>query len=260
MFDVSKELREQTINIIDDLVDEIAPGYLSLNLRFDFNYRVVIYEEIYKYLWSEFGRRRFENVDYRNEVFDLLRTVQSEKFFDVIECVLKIVCACVHTQSMMPDDIILNPSAGNELWSRKKSMRDRHIIRFERTVDELNRILAQNDAKYRYNLHGESVQMVMFDSILELIEDSDIQEPDDNQIQEHHQNQEDSDIQEPDDNQIQKHHQNRNRSELWNKRNYIITVVALIFIILDFAFGDSFLIRLWNSLPTIKEKIAGWFR
>lgn len=74
-FKDSQKLREQTINIIDDLVDRIAPGYFSLNLRIDFNYRVVIYEEIYKYLWNKFGMRRSENVDYRNEVFDFLRIV-----------------------------------------------------------------------------------------------------------------------------------------------------------------------------------------
>ena len=47
---VSQELREQIVNIIDDLVDEIAPGYLPPNSIFPLNYREAIYEEVYKYL------------------------------------------------------------------------------------------------------------------------------------------------------------------------------------------------------------------
>ena len=86
---VSQELKEQIVNIIDDLVDEIAPGYLPPNSIVPLNYREAIYEEVYKYLWNEFGRRRFEDVDYRDEVFNFLREVPSEKFFNVTEHLLK---------------------------------------------------------------------------------------------------------------------------------------------------------------------------
>ena len=40
----------------------------------------------------------------------------------------------------------------------------------------------------------------------------------------------------------------------------IIAVAGVIIALLIFLFGDNILIRLWNSLPTIREKIAGWFR
>ena len=86
------------------------------------------------------------------------------------------------------------------------------------------------------------------------------EETDNNQTPEQHQRKEDSNVQEPDDHQAPEHHQNQNRSEFWNRRNYIIAIVALVFLILDFAFGNSILIRFWNHLPTIKESIAGWFR
>ena len=83
--DVSKELREQTINIIDDLVNEVAPGYLRPNFLLFRGYQKEIYERVYKSLWDEFGKRRFENVNYRDEIFDFLREVSSEDFFKVIE-------------------------------------------------------------------------------------------------------------------------------------------------------------------------------
>ena len=88
-FNVSQELREQIINIIDDLVDKIAPGYLLPNPIFPFNYREAIYEKVYKSLSAEFGMRRFENANYRREVFSFLREVPSKKFFNVIEHLLK---------------------------------------------------------------------------------------------------------------------------------------------------------------------------
>ena len=255
MFNVSQELREKTINTIDDLVNDIAPGYLIPNPIFRLNYTATIYEEIYKYLWSEFGRRRYENVDYRDEIFDFLREVPSEKFFDVTEHLLKIVFQIVHIEITIPDDIIRDTNAGNKKWSRNESVRDRHIKRFKGAVDILNRRLSQHNAKYRYDLGSGFVQMVSLDTGSDVPEENnDIQEP-----TEHHQNQEDSEIQ-PHDNQIQKHHQSQSRSELWNRRNCIIAFVALVFILLDFAFGNSILIRLWDALPTIKEKISGWFR
>ena len=80
-FNISQELREQIVNIIDDLVDDIAPGYLSPNSIARFDYRTAIYEAAYKSLSAEFGMRRFEYVDYRREVFDFLREVPSEKVF-----------------------------------------------------------------------------------------------------------------------------------------------------------------------------------
>ena len=41
--DISQKLREQTINIVTDLVDGIAPGYLLPNPYFPFDYRNAIY-------------------------------------------------------------------------------------------------------------------------------------------------------------------------------------------------------------------------
>ena len=235
---VSPELREQIVNIIDDLVNQITLGYLFPNPVFRYDYKTAIYERVYKSLWSEFGRRHFENVNYRDEVFDFLREVPSEKFFNATERLLKTMYGRVHIQRVIPDDIIPNPSAGNELWSRKKSVRDMHIRLFKEAVDILNYRLSQNNMKHHYDELGRMVR-----------HDSGLDTPKEN-----------NSIQEPDNNQTQEHHRNQSRSEFWNRRGYRIAVVALIFIILDFAFGDSILIRLWNSLPTIKEKIAGWFR
>ena len=95
-FNVSQELREQIVNIIDDLVYKIAPDYLLPNPFLPFNYLEAIYEEVYKSLSTEFGMRRFENANYHREVFNFLREVPSEKFFNVIEHLLKVVCARVH--------------------------------------------------------------------------------------------------------------------------------------------------------------------
>lgn len=234
-FNVSQELREQIVNIIDDLVDKIAPGYLSPNSIFRFDYRIAIYEAAYKSLWSEFGRRRFEYVNYRDEVFDFLREVPSAKFFTVTEHLLKVLCEGVHIQITIPDDIILNPSAGNELWSRKESVRDRHISLFKGALDLLNHRLCQNNARYRYELGDESVEMVRLDTGLEV-------------------SKKDSGIQKQDDNQTPEHHRKKSRSEFWKRKNYMIAVVAVIFAFLEFAFGSGILIRplhwLWNYLQT----------
>lgn len=241
---VSQELREQIVNIIDDLVDKIAPGYLLPNPIFPFDYRTAIYEAAYKSLSAEFGMRRFEYVDYRDEVFDFLREVPSEKFFNVIEHLLKVVCEGVHIQKTIPDDIIPNPHAGNEPWSRKESVRNNHIRLFKGAVDILNHRLAQSNAKYRYKLRGESVQMVKLDTGLDVPkQESNIQK-------------ENSGIQEPDDNQTSRHHRDQGHSEFWNRKTYTITVVGVIFVIFTFAFGDGIfrplLQRLWNYLQTIR--------
>ena len=220
---VSPELREQIVNIIDDLVNQITLGYLFPNPVFRYDYKTAIYERVYKSLWSEFGRRHFENVNYRDEVFDFLREVPSEKFFNATERLLKTMYGRVHIQRVIPDDIIPNPSAGNELWSRKKSVRDMHIRLFKEAVDILNYRLSQNNAKYRY----ESGKMVRVNGGPELPE-------------------EDNHIQEPDDNHTQEHHQNKNRSEFWNRRNYILMFVAVIVAALMFFFGDGILIRLFH--------------
>ena len=235
---VSPKLREQIVNIIDDLVDEIAPGYLPPNPIFPKNYRNAIYEEIYKSLWSEFGRRRFENVNYRDEIFEFLREVPSQNFFKVTEHLLKVVYRIIHIRIAIPDDIILNPSAGNKLWSRKKSVRDRHISRFKGGVDILNYRLSQNDAKYRYELDGKFVQMVRLDTGLDgPKQDSSIQK-------------ENSGIQKKDNNQTPAHHQNQGRSEIWNRRNYILMFLAVILAALMLLFGDGILRPLlhwvWN--------------
>ena len=234
-FNVSQELREQIVNIIDDLVDEIAPGYLPPNSIFPLNYREAIYEEVYKSLWNEFGRRRFEYVDYRDEVFDFLREVPSEKFFNVTEHLLKVIYGIIHIRIAIPDDIILNPSAGNKLWSRKESVRDRHISRFKGAVDILNYKLSQNKAKYRYELDGKFVQMVRLDTR------SDVPK-------------EDSGIEKKDDNQTPEHNHLQSRSEIWGRKNYILGFVMVVVAILEFAIGDGILRpllqRLWIYLQT----------
>ena len=242
--DVSPELREQIINIIDDLVDDIAPGYLLPNSFFPLNYRNAIYEEIYKSIWDELGLRRFENVNYRDGIFNLLRDVPSEKFFNVTEYLLKIVYRIVHIQKTIPDNIALHPHGGEKKWSRKKSVRDEHIRFFKGAVDILNYRLSQNKSEYRYKLDGNFVQMVRVDTGLDVPEEnSGTQEPDDTQTLKKN-----SSIQETDANQKPKDHQNQSRSEFWNKRSYRITVVgvviailALITAILIFFFGDGIL-------------------
>ena len=255
-FNVSTELREQIINIIGDLVDKIAPGYRTPNSFSRFDYKEAIYERVYKFVWDELGMRRFEYVNYRDEVFDLLREVPSANFFTVTEHLLKVVCEGVHIQRTIPDDIIPNPSAGNELWSRKEFVRDMHINLFKGAMDKLNYRLSQHNAKYRYELRGEAVQMVRHDTGLGVPEEeSDIQETDDHQTPKRHQNQKESDIQDPNDNQIPKHHQNQNRSEFWHRRGYRIAVVGVIVAILVLCFGEGILIRplrwVWSHLQTL---------
>ncbi|RKU25499.1 hypothetical protein C6497_15600 [Candidatus Poribacteria bacterium] len=250
--DVSPKLREQIVNIVDDLVERISPGYLLPNIFFPLNYEEVIYKEVYIFLWNEFGMRRFENANYRHEVFDFLREVPSEKFFNVIECLLKVVYDIVHIQIMIPDNIIPNPHAGNELWSRKESVRNRHISFFKEALEKLNHRLSQNNAKYRYEMDEESVQIVRFDNGLDVPKD-------------------DSSIQEKDNNQTPEHPHNQSRSEFWSKKNYIISkknyiigVVGVIFVILDFAFGNAILKPLlhwlWNYLQPLLQNIATIFR
>jgi hypothetical protein len=233
---VSQELKEQIVNIIDDLVDEIAPGYLLPNPMFPFNYREAIYEKVYKSLWNEFGQRRFEYADYRDEVFDFLRNVPSEKFFNVTEHLLKVIYDIVHIQIAIPDDIILNPAAGNELWSRKESVRDKHISRFKGAVDILNDRLSQNKAKYRYELDGKFVQMVGLDTR------SDVPK-------------EDSRIEKKDDNQTSEHNHVQSRSESWARKTYILTfvgvvvaILGVVVAILTFAIGSGSLRPLLQKL------------
>ncbi len=234
-FNVSQKLREQIVNIIDDLVDEIAPGYLPPNSIFPLNYRKAIYEEVYKSLWSEFGRRRFEDVDYRDEVFGFLREVPSENFFNVTEHLLKVIYGIVHIQIAIPDNIMLNPSDGNKRWSRQESVRDRHINRFKGAVDILNYRLSQNKAKYRYELDSKFVQMVRFDTQLDVPK-------------------EDSDIEKKDDNQTPEHNHIQSRSEIWARKTYILGFVMVVLAILEFAIGDGILRpllqRLWTYLQT----------
>ena len=237
--DVSQGLREQTVNIIDELVNEIAPGYLPPNLVLFRGYQEAIYKRVYKSLWDEFGKRCFENVNYRDEIFDFLREVSSEEFFSVTEYLLKEMYRIVHIQRTIPDEIILNPYAGEELWSRKESVRDGHIRRFKGAVDMLNHRLFQSNAEYRYELSGEFVQMVSLDAGLDVPEES-------------------NDIQEPGDNQTAEQHQKRSRSEFWNRRSYGIAVAAVIIALLIFLFGDGILRqplhRVWKYLQTILNR------
>ena len=259
--DVSQELREQTINIIDDLVNEVAPGYLRPNFLLFRGYQKKIYERVYKSLWDEFGKRRFENVNCRDEIFDFLREVSSEDFFKVIEYLLKEMYRIVHIQKTIPDDIIRDPNAGNALWSRKESVRNRHISRYKGAVDILNYRLSQKNTKYCYELTSTLVKL---DAGLDAPEqDGSIQEPksksagstvsrtNDNQKK-------DSDIQEPDNNQTPVHHQNHSRSEFWNRRGYRIAVVGVIVAIFVLCFGEGILIRPlhwgWNHLQTILNR------
>ena len=263
-FKDSQELREQIVNIIDDLVDRIAPGYLLPNPYFRFDYRMAIYENFYKSLWREFGRRRSKNVDYRDEVFDFLREVPSANFFIAIEHLLKVMCQGVYIQRAIPDDIIPNPSAGNERWSRKESDRDRHIKLFKDAVDDINDRILKNNSKCLYTLERASIQLVRLDTGLDVPEkNNDIQGQNDNQTPAHDQNQKDSDIQELDDNQIPEHHQNQSRSELWNRRNFIIGVLMLFFTAVGVLFGTGILIPslrwVWNHLQPILKNITTWF-
>ena len=62
-------------------------------------------------------------------------------------------------------------------------------------------------------------------------------------------------IQDPNDNQIPEHHQNQNRSEFWNRRSYGIAVGGIIVAILVLCFGEGILMRplrwVWNYLQTL---------
>ena len=253
---VSQKLREQTINIIVDLVNDIAPGYLPPNRILFRGYQEAIYKRVYKSLSDELGVRRFENINYRDQISYFLREVPSEDFFNVTEYLLKEMYRIVHIQITIPDDIALNPYGGEKLWSRKASVRDRHISLFKGAVDKLNHRLSQSNFKHHYELSGESIQMIGSDTGLEAPEeDSSIQKKDDNQTPVHHQNQEDSGIQEPDNNQTPVHHQNHSRSEFWHRRGYRIAVVGVIVAILVLCFGEGILIRPlhwgWNHLQTV---------
>ena len=240
-FKDSQELREQIVNIIDDLVNDIVPGYLLPNTIFPFDYKKAIYKNVYKDLWREFGKRRSEYADYREEVFDFLREVPSNKIFTVTELLLKVVCRIVYIQRTIPDNIIPNPSAGNQRWSRKESVRNRHIKLFKDSVDDINDRILKNNSKCLYKMNGESVHLVRLNTGSDVPE-----ETDNNQTPEQHQRKEDNDVQDPNDNQIPEHHQNQNRSKLWNKRSLNLVLVGVILTALLFLFGDSILIRLWN--------------
>ena len=219
--DVSQKLREQIINIVTDLVDGIAPGYLVPNPIFPLDYQERIYNQIYKYLWDEFGKKRFESAFYQHDIFEFLRNVPSNEFFNAVEHLLKVVSGIVYIQETIPDNII--SPGGEPPWTRPESVRNKHINRFNEAVAKLNYRLSQNNAKYRY----ESGKMVRVNGGPELPE-------------------EDNHIQEPDDNHTQEHHQNKNRSEFWNRRNYILMFVAVIVAALMFFFGDGILIRLFH--------------
>jgi hypothetical protein len=267
-FKDSQVLRGQIVNIIEDLVEGIVPGYLSPNSFSRFDYSTEIYKHVYKKLWREFGRKRSEYADYRDEVSDFLREVPSEDFFTATEHLLKVVCRIVYIQRTIPDDILPNPNAGNQLWNRKESVRNWHIKLFKDSVDDINDRILKNNSKCLYTLEGEFVQLVRLGTGLEVPEgESGIQETDDKQNSELQQKKKESDILETDDKHPPKLHQNQSRSEFWYKRNYriavivaILTAAAVILTGLSLLFGDNILIRLWNHLPTIKESIAGWFR
>ena len=225
--DVSQKLREQIINIVTDLVDDIAPGFLVPNPFFPLDYQERIYEQIYKSLWDEFGKQRFESAFYHHEIFEFLRNVTSNDFFYAVEHLLKVVSGIVYLQGTIPDNII--SPGGEPPWTRPESVRNKHINLFNDAAAKLNYRLSQNNAKYRY----ESGKMVRVNGGPELPE-------------------EDNHIQEPDDNHTQEHQQNKNRSEFWNRKIYIITLVGVIIVFLDFAFDSGMLIRLfhwvWNYL------------
>ena len=103
-------------------------------------------------------------------------------------------------------------------------------------MDDINDRILKNNSKCLYNLEGESIQLVRLDTGLDVPEGH-------------------NSIQEPNDNQTPEHHQNQSRSEILNRRNYIIAVVGLIFLILTFIFGDGILKPLlhllWNYLQTL---------
>lgn len=148
---------------------------------------------------------------------------------------MKVIYDIVHIQIAIPDDIILDPSGGNKRWSRKESVRDRHISRFKGAVDILNYRLSQNKAKYCYELDGKFVQMVRLDTR------SDVPK-------------EDSSIEKKNDNQTPEHNHVQSRSDSWGRKNYIIGCVGVVVAILGLVFGNGILIpplqRLWIYLQT----------
>ena len=223
--DVSQKLREQIINIIDDLVEGIAQGYLSLDSFDPVNYSREIYEHVYKDLWREYGKMRSRNASYRSEVFEFLREVPSADFSTAIRQLLQIVCWIVHIQN-----------TGYELWARSPSVREKHIQFFKFSVDDINNRIRQNNSKYCYKLDGESVKMVRQDTGLEVPK-------------------EESGIQETDDNQNTEHHQDKSRSEIWNRRHYIIAVWVLVFTAVAVLFGTGLLIPplhwVWDQLQRL---------
>ena len=245
-FKDSPELREQIVNIIDDLVNDIVPGYLSPNRISRFDYKKAIYKNVYKDLWREFGKRRSEYADYRDEVFDFLREVPSEKIFTVTELLLKVVCRIVYIQIAIPDNFALNPHRGEKLWSRKESVRNRHIKLFKDSVDDISDRILKNNSKCLYNMKGESVHLVRLDTGLDVPE-----ETDNNQ----NQRKEDSDVQEPNDNQTPEQHQKRSHGKSWDWRNRKVEYALLGLAFLDVLIGDRLLIRgihwVWNYLQTL---------
>ena len=136
--DVYDRLRNQTINIIDDLVDKIVP---------DVDYKKVIYEEGYESLCDEFGLRRFRYVNHRNEIFDLLRDVPLGIFFAATEHLLK----HIYRKVVVPGQY--------SSWDREVPLYEEYNRHFETAVDGLNCRLFQHEIKYRYVLRGGSVEM-----------------------------------------------------------------------------------------------------
>lgn len=221
--DVSQRLRDQIVNMTDDLVKGIAPGYISPDSFNPVDYEKAIYEHVYKSLWREFGKSRSEYATYRYEVLDFLREVPSKKFVDVLGYLLQEVSWIVHIQV-----------TDFEKWVRSPSVREKHIKFFKDSVDEINDKLRQNKSKYFYNLEGASVQLVRLDKgSVQLVKLDKGEE---------------RSIQENDDNQTAEHHQKQSRNEPWYRKNHIITgtgivvaILTLIIAILVFLFGDGIL-------------------
>ena len=237
--DVPRKLREQVINIVFDLVNQIAPGYLPPNVIFFPGYHKEIYKVAYKYLWDELGEERLELDSYHNEIFEFLRNTSSNEFFHAVEHLLKVMSEIVHLQKTIPDDIILREDGGNELWSRKKSVRDKHINLFNAAMAKLNHRLLQNNAKYRY----ESGKLIPIDEGLDMSENG-------------------NDTKEPDSNRAKEHNQNQSYSESLDWKSYKIGVwglkigiwglvcsfLGLLFTILGILFGPQFLITPFKGL------------
>ena len=226
-----RKLREQIINIVTDLVDDIALGYLVPNPIFPFDYQEGIYEEAYKYLWDEVGIPRSESAFYQYEIFEFLRIVPANEFFNAVEHLFEVVSAIVHLQKTMPDNII--SPGGEPLWTRTESMRNRHINRFNDAVTRLNHRLSQNNAKYRY----ESGKMIRIDGGLDMSENG-------------------NDTKEPDSNRAKERDQSQSHSEsldwksykigVWGLRigiwGFVCSFLGLLVTILGILFGGEFLI------------------